>query len=146
MSASSCAFGTELGAVDHRSPVLGAGAAERVVAARPGAAAAATPQRSPESAARSNRSRGLSLRGGQGARETTLLKSGVKLALGGDPMPGDTLGIDVPTLCYSDRMAPYGACRTCLVEVDGRKPVASCHTPVTDGLSYNRHFEIELLI
>lgn len=46
-------------------------------------------------------------------------------------------GSDVPTLCYSDQMKPYGACRTCLVEVDGRdKPVASCHTPVQDGAAY----------
>lgn len=40
------------------------------------------------------------------------------------------LGKDVPTLCYSDRMQPYGACRTCLVEQVGGKTVASCHTPV----------------
>jgi formate dehydrogenase major subunit len=50
-----------------------------------------------------------------------------------------TLGKDVPTLCYSDRLKPYGACRTCLVEHEGRKPVASCHTPVTDGASYKTH-------
>ncbi len=45
-------------------------------------------------------------------------------------------GKDVPTLCYSDRMKPYGACRTCLVEHEGRKPVAACHTPVSEGASY----------
>ncbi len=50
-----------------------------------------------------------------------------------------TLGKDVPTLCYSERMEPYGACRTCLVEVEGRKPVASCHTPVAAGSSYKTH-------
>jgi len=48
-------------------------------------------------------------------------------------------GRQVPTLCYSDRMKPYGACRTCLVEVEGRKPVASCHTPVTEGARYRTH-------
>ena len=47
-----------------------------------------------------------------------------------------SVGKDVPTLCYSDRMEPYGACRTCLVEVEGRKPVAACHTPVQDGAKY----------
>jgi formate dehydrogenase major subunit len=47
-----------------------------------------------------------------------------------------SIGKSVPTLCYSDRMKPYGACRTCLVEVAGRKPVASCHTPVMDGAAY----------
>ena len=47
-----------------------------------------------------------------------------------------SVGKDVPTLCYSDRMKPYGACRTCMVEQVGRKPVAACHTPVMDGASY----------
>ncbi len=47
-----------------------------------------------------------------------------------------SVGKQVPTLCYSDRMEPYGACRTCLVEHVGRKPVAACHTPVQDGASY----------
>jgi formate dehydrogenase major subunit len=46
------------------------------------------------------------------------------------------LGHKVPTLCYSDRMKPYGACRTCMVEVEGKKPVASCHTAVTEGQVY----------
>ncbi len=45
-------------------------------------------------------------------------------------------GKSVPTLCHSDRMKPYGACRTCLVEVEGGRPVASCHTPVADGAAY----------
>ena len=47
-----------------------------------------------------------------------------------------SVGKSVPTLCYSDRMKPYGACRTCLVEQAGRKPVAACHTPVQDGSKY----------
>ena len=47
-----------------------------------------------------------------------------------------SIGKDVPTLCYSDRMKPYGACRTCMVEQVGRKPVAACHTPVAEGASY----------
>lgn len=50
-----------------------------------------------------------------------------------------SIGKEVPTLCYSDRLAPYGACRTCLVEVEGRKPVASCHTPVAPDASYKTH-------
>ncbi|MCE9590634.1 MAG: formate dehydrogenase subunit alpha [Planctomycetes bacterium] len=50
-----------------------------------------------------------------------------------------SIGKEVPTLCYSDRMQPYGACRTCLVEVEGRKPVASCHTPVAADASYKTH-------
>lgn len=46
------------------------------------------------------------------------------------------IGKDVPTLCFSDRMEPFGACRTCLVEQVGGKPVASCHTPVRQGGEY----------
>ncbi|NOY92644.1 MAG: formate dehydrogenase subunit alpha [Deltaproteobacteria bacterium] len=44
-------------------------------------------------------------------------------------------GAHVPTLCNSDALKPYGACRVCLVEVDGGRPVASCHTPAREGAS-----------
>ncbi len=57
-----------------------------------------------------------------------------------------TIGKDVPTLCYSDRMEPFGACRTCIVEVEGGKPVASCHTPVRDGASYKTRSEFLTLL
>jgi len=41
----------------------------------------------------------------------------------------------VPTLCYDDRLAPFGACRLCVVEVEGvRNPVASCTTKATPGM------------
>lgn len=44
-------------------------------------------------------------------------------------------GIFVPTLCYDPRLLPFGACRVCLVGVKGaRGPVASCTTPVRDGM------------
>jgi bidirectional [NiFe] hydrogenase diaphorase subunit len=38
-------------------------------------------------------------------------------------------GIEIPSLCYDDRLAPYGACRLCTVEIEknGRtRLVASC--------------------
>ncbi len=42
---------------------------------------------------------------------------------------------DVPTLCYDDRLDPLGACRLCVVELEGaRNPVASCTTMATDGM------------
>jgi len=47
------------------------------------------------------------------------------------------VGIDIPTLCYDERLAPYGACRLCTVEItrDNRtRLVASCVYPVEDGL------------
>ena len=31
------------------------------------------------------------------------------------------VGIEIPTLCHDERLAPYGACRMCLVEVEGGK-------------------------
>ncbi|WP_228430551.1 2Fe-2S iron-sulfur cluster-binding protein [Baekduia soli] len=41
----------------------------------------------------------------------------------------------VPTLCFDDRQAPFGACRVCLVAVEGAPgPVAACTTPVRDGM------------
>jgi formate dehydrogenase major subunit len=45
-------------------------------------------------------------------------------------------GRDVPTLCDDERLAPFGGCRLCLVEVDGySRPVTACDTPVRDGMS-----------
>ncbi|CAN5177832.1 hypothetical protein BH23VER1_BH23VER1_30710 [soil metagenome] len=44
-------------------------------------------------------------------------------------------GQDVPTLCYDPRLEAFGACRLCVVEVEGvRNPVASCTTLATDGM------------
>jgi formate dehydrogenase major subunit len=45
------------------------------------------------------------------------------------------LGVSIPALCDDSRMAPVGACRTCIVEVEGcGRPVAACTQPVTDGM------------
>ena len=42
---------------------------------------------------------------------------------------------DVPTLCYDPRLEPFGACRLCVVELDGaRNPVASCTTKAAPGM------------
>jgi len=46
-------------------------------------------------------------------------------------------GIEIPTLCHYQAVAPYGACRVCVVEIaDPRGPrlTASCSYPVHDGL------------
>ncbi len=46
------------------------------------------------------------------------------------------VGISIPTLCHDDRLKPFGACRLCIVEIAGMpKPVTSCTTPATDGMS-----------
>ncbi len=44
-------------------------------------------------------------------------------------------GAKVPTLCYLEGVQAIGACRICLVEVEGaRTLVASCVQPATDGM------------
>lgn len=41
----------------------------------------------------------------------------------------------VPTLCYDERLEAFGACRLCVVEVEGfRNPVASCTTKAVTGM------------
>ena len=49
-------------------------------------------------------------------------------------------GIDIPTLCYHQKLTPIGSCCLCVVEVEGsRTLVASCHTPVTDDMIIHTH-------
>lgn len=44
-------------------------------------------------------------------------------------------GIDIPTLCYLKDINEVGACRVCMVEVEGaRNLMASCVTAVTEGM------------
>jgi len=44
-------------------------------------------------------------------------------------------GKEIPTLCYDDRLDAFGACRLCIVEVEGaRAPVASCTTKAEPGM------------
>lgn len=50
------------------------------------------------------------------------------------------VGIDIPTLCYDDRLEPYGSCRMCLVEIEGKaKLETSCSLIVRDGLNIKTH-------
>ena len=49
-------------------------------------------------------------------------------------------GIDIPTLCYRPELTPIGACRICVVEVEGARTLAgSCHTPITQGMVIYTH-------
>src|SRR6266702_5263487 len=44
-------------------------------------------------------------------------------------------GIDVPKLCSTDSLEPFGSCRLCLVEIDGvRGTPSSCTLPVAEGM------------
>lgn len=47
----------------------------------------------------------------------------------------ELMGIQIPRFCDHPLLEPVGACRQCLVEVEGqRKPLASCTTVATDDM------------
>lgn len=53
----------------------------------------------------------------------------------------------IPTLCYDQRLEPFGGCRLCVVEIEGQKnPVASCTMKAAPGMVVRtRTDEIESL-
>jgi NADH-quinone oxidoreductase subunit G len=63
--------------------------------------------------------------------------------------------IDLPTFCYHSELSVYGACRLCLVQVEGRGIMAACSTPPEPGLKIQtstqeireiRRISVELLL
>ncbi|MBQ9041645.1 MAG: (2Fe-2S)-binding protein [Eggerthellaceae bacterium] len=45
-------------------------------------------------------------------------------------------GVDIPTLCWMKKINDIGACRVCVVEVEGEERMAAaCNTPVREGMS-----------
>ena len=50
------------------------------------------------------------------------------------------LGVKIPTLCNLENREAIGACRVCLVEVEGaRTLMAACSTPVNEGMVVRTH-------
>ena len=44
-------------------------------------------------------------------------------------------GVSVPKLCATDSLDPFGSCRLCLVEIEGKRGYpASCTTPAADRI------------
>jgi len=44
------------------------------------------------------------------------------------------IGVEIPTLCYDERVSTAGACRLCLVEVAGNeRPMPACSLPAAQG-------------
>ena len=44
-------------------------------------------------------------------------------------------GVNIPKLCATDSLEPYGSCRLCLVEIEGRRGYpASCTTPAENNM------------
>src|SRR5216117_1472537 len=60
----------------------------------------------------------------------------VELPQGATVLDGvNRLGIPLPQLCKDPDRPPLGACRTCLVHVEGQRGLpASCHLPARDGM------------
>jgi bidirectional [NiFe] hydrogenase diaphorase subunit len=71
----------------------------------------------------------------------------IKLEIDGKPVEAEMgmtvlqaarkAGIDIPTLCYSENMTPYGGCRLCTVEIgknNKTRLVASCVYPAEKNL------------
>lgn len=63
--------------------------------------------------------------------------------------------IDLPTFCYHSELSVYGACRLCLVDVEGRGIMGACSTPPEPGLKVQtttpqireiRRIAVELLL
>lgn len=52
-------------------------------------------------------------------------------------------GIAIPTLCYLDGLSAAGACRLCLVQIDGRpKLQAACVTNVSEGIAVRTNTDV----
>ncbi|EMF55023.1 nuoG protein [Streptomyces bottropensis ATCC 25435] len=52
----------------------------------------------------------------------------------------EQLGVEIPRFCDHPLLDPVGACRQCIVEVEGqRKPMASCTITCTDGMVVKTH-------
>ncbi|HPX37231.1 MAG TPA: NADH-quinone oxidoreductase subunit G [Mycobacterium sp.] len=56
----------------------------------------------------------------------------------------EMIGIQIPRFCDHPLLEPVGACRQCLVDVEGqRKPLASCTTTVSDGMVVRSQYTSE---
>jgi formate dehydrogenase major subunit len=56
-------------------------------------------------------------------RGTSVMRAGVEA------------GVQIPKLCATDNVEPFGSCRLCLVEIEGRRGTpASCTTPAESGM------------
>ncbi|GAA2947068.1 NADH-quinone oxidoreductase subunit G [Streptomyces enissocaesilis] len=83
--------------------------------------------------------------GGEAAGPPQAPENTVSLTIDGIPISvpkgtlviraAELLGIEIPRFCDHPALDPAGACRQCIVEVEGqRKPMASCTITCTDGM------------
>ncbi|MGH2830909.1 MAG: 2Fe-2S iron-sulfur cluster-binding protein, partial [Actinomycetota bacterium] len=72
------------------------------------------------------------------ARQVTLTIDGTQVTVPDGTLvirAAEMLGLYVPRFCDHPYLKPLGACRQCMIEVEGqRKPLTSCTTTVTEGM------------
>src|ERR1700729_1245110 len=57
----------------------------------------------------------------------------------------ELIGVQIPRFCDHPLLDPVGACRQCIVEIEGqRKPMASCTIPVADDMVVRTQFSSEV--
>lgn len=72
-----------------------------------------------------------------GVEKKVVVIDGQEVALNGEKNileVAKKANIDIPTFCYHSDLSVYGACRMCLVEVEGRGLMPSCSTPPEPGM------------
>ena len=50
-------------------------------------------------------------------------------------------GIELPTFCYHSDLSVYGACRLCMIDIEGRGLQASCSTKPEEGMKIKTNTE-----
>jgi NADH-quinone oxidoreductase subunit G len=82
-----------------------------------------------------------------GVEMVSLVIDGVEVAVPKGTLvirAAELMGVQIPRFCDHPLLDPVGACRQCLVEVEGqRKPMASCTTTVSDGMVVRTQFTSE---
>lgn len=70
-------------------------------------------------------------------KPATMIIDGRKIAIEGEKNLLELVrkaGIELPTFCYHSDLSVYGACRLCLVDVEGRGILGACSTPPEPGM------------
>jgi len=70
--------------------------------------------------------------------QTVQIESGATIIVA-----AEKLGIKIPTMCYLKKLSTTGACRVCLVEVEGvAAPITACNTVATEGIVVTTQSEL----
>ena len=73
----------------------------------------------------------------QAVTNKTLMIDGIEVPIAGERNLLELIRkarIDLPTFCYHSDLSVYGACRLCIVEIEGRGIQGACSTPPEPGL------------